>query len=708
MHLRSYFIRPVLACVLLLAPALCHGQGYVSTVAGTGANAYFGENLSAISAGLQGPQGLAFDSEGNLYFADGGSRIRKIDTSGLISTVAGSPTPAPKLGFSGDGGPATEAALLGTGIYQGIALDTAGNIYIADILNHRIRKVDTNGIINTVAGSGQVLGTGSLFNPHGVAVDSAGNLYIADTSNSRIKKVTPAGVTTTIAGTGTQAFTGDGGPAASAAINQPRGIMVDAAGNVYFSDMGNFRVRKIDTSGMITTVAGSGTLGFAGDGGPATSARLNTPLGLALDGQGNLYICDSGNDRIRKVDPSGTITTAVGNGAPVEGFADGKLATATRLFAPKDVAIGPDGNLYFSDYGFNRIRKVTPNPPPVSVVGNVSAVSFVAALNQSALPVLRVNLTSSGTPLSITSTLAFQSGANWLTATLSGGTTPATVSLSASATGLAAGVYDATVTITPAGAQNIPLVVYVTLTVNPATIPPTAPKISTGGVVNGASFAAAPAPIAPGALISIFGTNMSTTTAGAASLPLPTALGGTQVLMNGQLARLIFVSPGQINAQAPWELAGSSSVNVRVVNSGVPSNTVTNNTGPAGPGIFTVAPTTAGIVTHGADGSLVTAANPAARGEIVVVYATGLGPVSNTPASGNASPGGPLARLIGQTIVTFGSSQFGTVLFSGLAPGFVGLFQVNVQVPAASPVGDNVQLQIIAGTVSNTVTIAVR
>lgn len=704
MHLRRANIRAFCAALVVLAPALCRAQGYVSTVAGNGTLSYSGENIAATNAGLLGPQGLAIDGAGNLYIADGGYRIRKVDNNGTIATVAG----GSRLGFSGDGGPATSATLQSVGIYLGIAADAAGNFYIADVQNHRIRKVDTNGTITTVAGTGQVIGSTALFNPSGVAVDGAGNLYIADTSNSRIRKLTPGGVSTVLAGTGTQGFTGDGGPGASAQINQPRGIMVDASGNVYFSDMGNFRVRKIDTAGTITTVAGSSSLGFAGDGGPATSARLNTPLGLALDSAGNLYICDSGNDRIRKVDPNGIITTAVGNGAPVEGFADGRLATATRLFAPKDVAIDAQGNLYFSDFGFNRVRKVTPNPPAISVLGNLTALSFAATAGAAAPPVQRVNVTSSGAALAITSSVAAVNGGSWLTATLSTGTTPASLTVMANPAGLAVGVYDGTVTVTPNGTQNIPLVVSVTLTVNAASPSATAPRLANGGMVNAASFAPAPAPIAPGSLVTIFGTNLSASTASAASLPLPTTMGGAQVLMNGRPAPLVFVSPGQINAQAPWELRGNTAVNVRVVNGGAASNTIVTTFASAGPGIFTIAPSAAGIVTHGSDGSLVTPAHPAARGEVLVVYATGLGPTANQPTSGEASPGGPLATLATNTIATVGG-QFGTVHFSGLVPGFVGLFQVNLQVPNNAPTGNEVALQLLTGNqFSNTVTIAVQ
>ena len=219
----------------------------------------------------------------------------------------------------GDGGAATAAALMNPG---GVAVDAAGTLYIADTDNNRIRKVTTAGVITTVAGNG-LAGAGgdggqavfaSLHSPHGVAVDAAGNLYIADTDNNRIRKVTPAGIITTVAGTGISGHSGDGGPATAARLNYPVGVAVDAAGNLYIADTGNSRIRKVTPAGVITTLAGTGIGGYSGDGGPATAAQLKYPFGVAVDAAGNLYIADSGNNSIRKVTPAGIITTVAGNG----------------------------------------------------------------------------------------------------------------------------------------------------------------------------------------------------------------------------------------------------------------------------------------------------------------------------------------------------------------------------------------------------------
>ncbi|MGH2768211.1 MAG: hypothetical protein ACRDIF_04545, partial [Actinomycetota bacterium] len=223
--------------------------------------------------------------------------------SGFISTVAGTGS----SGYSGDGGPAASARMKGP---RTLAVDSEGNIFIADTMNHRIRKVDSSGIITTVAGTGSAGYSGDggpatkarLYWPHDVAVDASGNLYIADSANQVIRKVDPSGIITTVAGTGSAGYSGDGGPATGAKLNEPRGGAVDAAGNIYISDRRNHRIRKVDSSGIITTVAGTGSAGYGGDGGPATAAKLDGARGVGLDGSGNIYIADTGNHRIRRVE----------------------------------------------------------------------------------------------------------------------------------------------------------------------------------------------------------------------------------------------------------------------------------------------------------------------------------------------------------------------------------------------------------------------
>ena len=350
-------------------------SGNISTVAGSGTSGFSGDGGAATSAALNGPKRVAVDSAGNIYIADtANARIRKVNASdGNISTVAGLGT----AGFSGDGGAATSAQFRNL---SGVAVDSAGNIYIADTGNDRIRKVDaSDGNISTAAGSeiasfsgdGRPATSATLSTPYAVAVDGAGNLYIADQGNDRIRKVDAStGNISTVAGLlRSNSFGGDGGPATSAQLSDPRGVAVDGAGNLYIADRGNDRIRKVDVStGNISTVAGSAMSGFSGDGGAATSARLNKPEWVAVDSANNLYIADTGNDRIRKVDAStGNISTVAGSA--MSGFSgDGGAATSARLNRPAGVAVDGADNLYIVDGDNARIRKVDASTGNISTV----------------------------------------------------------------------------------------------------------------------------------------------------------------------------------------------------------------------------------------------------------------------------------------------------------------------------------------------------
>ena len=335
----------------------------IRTIAGNGTPGFFGDSGAAIQATLDFPVGVAADAAGNLYIADlVNNRIRKVDAaSQAITTIAGNGG----SGFSGDNGPATQARLRSP---SGVAVDAAGNIYIADTTNNRIRKVDAaSQIITTVAGNGTAGFSGdngpatqaTLRNPNGVAVDGAGNLYIADFNNHRIRKVDASQTITTVAGNGTAGFSGDGGPATAASLNLPGTLAVDAAGNLYIADQANQRIRKVDAvSNTIDTIAGSGGYDYAGDGGLATQASFRSPFGVAVDGAGNLYIADLNNSRIRRVDAdSQTITTAAGDGSL--GFSgDHGPAPQAQLSSPYGVAVDAAGNFYIADSGNNRIRRV--------------------------------------------------------------------------------------------------------------------------------------------------------------------------------------------------------------------------------------------------------------------------------------------------------------------------------------------------------------
>jgi uncharacterized protein (TIGR03437 family) len=431
--------------------------GTITTVAGNGLFEYSGEGGPATSASLNLPQGSAVDSAGNIYIADeGNSRVRKV-SGGIITTVAGNGN----AGFSGDGGPATSASLDQP---NGVAVDSAGNLYIADRNNFRIRKV-SGGIITTFAGGGNATGDGgpatsaSIGYPQKVALDSSGNLYISDAFSGRIRKVS-GGIITTVAGNGTYGFSGDGGPATSASLNSPQGIAVDSAGSVYIADFGNNRVRKV-SGGTITTVAGNGTAAFSGDGGPATSASLNFVLGVAVDSTGNLYIADDGNNRIRKVS-GGTIRTVAGSGA--YGFSgDGGLATSASLDGPADVAVDSAGNLYIPDASNNRIREVAALPPTFTV--SPLTLSFSAVSGGQAPSAQTVQIAGSVPNLAFTAQVA---GAPWLTLSADTGTLPANLQVSADPTQLNAGSYAATIVITVPVASTKPVSVQVSFAVTVA------------------------------------------------------------------------------------------------------------------------------------------------------------------------------------------------------------------------------------------------
>ncbi len=339
--------------------------GIMSTVAGQ--SGLFSDGYAALNSEMCIPANICTDASGNVYFADYyNNRIRKIDpVTGIMTTVAGSGSAGYMFGFSGDGGPATLASIYNP---AGVAVDAAGNIYIADQSNSRVRKVDAaTGTISTIAGNGTASFSGdggpaisaSLYEPSGVAVDTAGNVYIADELNSRVRKVTPAGVISTVAGTGTAGFSGDGGPATGAKLTYPTDVSTDNAGNLYIADVSNSCIRKVNAAGIISSLTMHSTAGgFSGDGGPAAAAELSFPSGVKADNNGNVFISDGNNQRIRYVNAAGIINTIAGNGTA--GYSgDGGLATAARLNGPAGVAVDNAGNMYIADGNNFRIRKVT-------------------------------------------------------------------------------------------------------------------------------------------------------------------------------------------------------------------------------------------------------------------------------------------------------------------------------------------------------------
>ena len=319
-----------------------------------------GDGGAATSAQLSNPDGVSVDISGNVYIADKyNSKIRKVTSAGIITTIAGTGV----QGSSGDGGAATSAQLYSP---FGVSVDVSGNVYIADTYNHEIRMVTRTGIITTIAGTGTYGDSGDggaatsaqLNYPHGVSVDVSGNVYIADYNNHKIRMVTSRGIITTIAGTGVQGSSGDGGAATSAQLMDPYGISVDISGNVYIADKFNHKIRMVTSAGIITTIAGTGAYGDSGDGGAATSAQLVSPFGVSVDISGNVYIADRGNNKIRMVTRTGIITTIAGTGTRGDS-GDGGAATSAQLASPEGVSVDISGNVYIADYNNNKIRMVT-------------------------------------------------------------------------------------------------------------------------------------------------------------------------------------------------------------------------------------------------------------------------------------------------------------------------------------------------------------
>ncbi len=358
----KYFLRckNLWACLFVCVFA---GQGthaqVITTIAGDGTMGYFGDGGPATTAWLGYIIHNVADDTGNVYVVDNfNDRVRKISNAGIITTFAGSGI----IGFAGDGGPAIAAEL---GSPSGIARDKNGNTYISEG-SHRIRKVDGAGIISTIAGTG-ISGSGGdggpaiaaqFVYPVGLAFDTSGNLYIADATAHRIRRIDSAGIITTFAGTAASGYAGDGGPATLALLMAPFGVAVDRQGNVYIADPPCNTIRKVTiATGIITTVAGTGVSGFGGDGGPASAALLSNPEGIAVDTACNLYISEHSNNRIRKVDTGGIITTFAGTG--IAGYSgDGGPPSAAEIQEPTGVSVDRYGNVYISDWGNFRLRKI--------------------------------------------------------------------------------------------------------------------------------------------------------------------------------------------------------------------------------------------------------------------------------------------------------------------------------------------------------------
>ena len=410
------------------------GRGTITTVAGSGQPALSGDGGAAAGATLSEPGGVLADAAGNIYIADSGNgRVRKIGRDGTISTVAGGGTEL------GDGGPATKALLLEP---AGLALDRTGSLYIADYGDWRIRKVDRSGTIATVAGGkrGGDSGDGGpatdalVYGPTGVTVDASGNIYIAEDGRS-IRKVDTRGIISTLV-----------------ADKYPAGVALDTGGNLHMTNTHDHLVQKIAASGALTTVAGNGRAGFSGDGGAATLASLDRPTSLFFDAAGNLYITDRNNQRARKVNANGVISTVAGNGT-ARFWGDGWAPTMASLSWPEGLAVDATGNVYIADTGNDRIRMIPAGPVTYSVTP--TRLAFTATAGAS-LPVSQqVGLVGSlvGVGWEISAVIT-NTGGNWLSVSASSGMMPSLISVSARS--VTPGTYEGSIEITvPAAAPSV-------------------------------------------------------------------------------------------------------------------------------------------------------------------------------------------------------------------------------------------------------------
>ena len=695
--------------------------GIINTIAG-GGPVYPGDGGLATASAIAGPGGMAMDAAGNRYIADrNGMRVRKISTNGIISTVAGNGT----AGYSGDGGLAIDAEMY---LPSDVAVDAAGNLYIADFNNNRIRIVSPAGIISTYAP------TAVLSGPSGLALDPAGNLYVADRFDNLIQKISTSGIAEPVAGNGTLRFAGDGGPAVSALLNTVSGVAADQFGNIFIADQMNGRVREVLTSGVITTFAGGGN--SSGDGVPANSARLVYPNALTFDPEGNLYIADSGTERIRKVSTSGVITTVAGNGTQGSS-GDGGPAASAELFNPSGVAADGSGNVYILDNGKagTSVRQVSPsgtittllaapslaqggtaaNPlyGPTGIAVDASGTLYIA--EETLLPTVgsgeiprpfRIEKVSQGT-----FTTFAQTGGGPITADGSGDL------YTMSPNGIEKIAADGTVELlvvtgTIGGANAIAAgpgstiylaEQYSVLLVQPTGGAPVTSPVMVSAVFDAASESAAP--VSPGKIVAIYGSGFGSPLQAASNVPsngvFGTSLNGTTVAFNGIAAPILYAGPTQIIAVTPYEITGASA-QVVVSYQLQSSNAVSVPLAATAPSLFTSNQTGAGEVAavNDADGTLNSAVNPVKIGDYISLFATGEGQTS-PPGADGATGGSTAARPIANVGVTVGGVAAEVQYAGGVSGDVAGLMQINVPIPAGVPPGGYVPVVLTVGNAAS-------
>ncbi len=703
-----YVAEPSNAVIRLLAK-----DGSISTFAGTGSPGYAGEGGPATQAQLDQPLDLAFDTTGNLYVADG-QRVAKIDTHGVLTRIAGDPS-LPSGIPSQDEIPATQSSLTASSV----ATDPQGDVFVA---TPRVRKITPDGIIHAFAGfeesnpqpfteaCGDALK--ATVRAGGMKADASGDVFFINLLASRLEEATPAGKITTIAGAGPNLFTGDGGPAAAATFASPNAIAFDKQGNLYVADTNNNRIRRIDASGMVSTVVGSGGPTYNQDPAciPDQSSFLRNPQGVALDAAGDIFIADTGKNRVLKVTPDGTqsviaaqlsapqgvladgagnvFVTDSGNSALREIDPSGAIQTLWTNGAMGSMAMDTAGDLFFSaGTSVERISSANGAISPVAgtgeysfsaAPGGVSGVEEIAEASAVALDTAgSIYVADEGKAViervSIHCALSVDGGATLRK--------PAGLAFDAKGNLYISDALQETIWMgapTPAPANESPTPYFGRTGIQsaaPANLvmligEPPSPPIE--------------APIAPGELLRIRGVCMgpfdpvfdSYGSGGA----LSTSAGSTQIRFNGTAAPLIFVSSGQITAQAPFELDGQFQAPVELTYKGV---AIQSSIGvqAANPAVFTMSnqPTGPAIALN-QNGTLNSAANPAPAGSIVVLYATGTGQTAPHGLDGAEPPNSALPAPKLPVLVTIGSEN-AEIFYAGDAPGFVGLTQLNIGVP---------------------------
>ena len=748
-------------------------DGNINTIAGSGYGGYAGDGALAVDSTLNHPEDVAVDSSGNVYIADtANALIRKITTDGNINFIAGNVTTTsgisvPNTGYSGDNGVATSAGLIEP---YGVAVDGAGNVYIAEPTDGRIRQINTKGYMYTIVGNGTLGFTGDggkatsaeLNRPYSVALDPSGNLYIADALNNRVRAVAGAGSgnITTVAGNGGFSYSGDGGPATQAQFNGPRAVAVDTAGNFYIADTANNVVRKVTAGGSVSTIAGNGTAGFGGDNGAGSSAQLSQPQGVAVDSAGNVYIADTANSRVRKISGT-TITTVAGNGTPGYG-GDGGSATSAMLNSPTGLAVDSKGNLYIADLNNSAVRMVTPGGTISTVAGNgrqgysgdngpaiKAQLDYPQGVAVDALGNLYIADTVNNVVRQVSNGVITTVGGNG-GAGYSGDGGSATGAQIGNPTGIAVDSAGALyvsngsavvrkfflggpiVTIAgngssgysgdggagtnamlnqPAGlAVDAQGRVYIADTGNNAVrlLQFSGTGIQISAVTNGASNLTGS--ISPGEVVVLYGSGMGP--AGIAGFQLtngilPTSVGGTSVFINGAQAPMLYSSATQVGAIVPFGVSGSNA-QVYLSYQGQTSAPATVAIAAVSPAIFSLNDSGTGqaAAINYKDGSINGSTHPANAGDYLEVYATGFGQTSPTGQDGVINAV-PLPIVQGVTATVGGKTA--TVNYSGGAPGSpAGVIQVNVQIPTGLSAGNAaIVLQMGGAQTQSGVTVAV-